>query len=251
MSTITVESISPLTRTEAKKLAATEYQRLVDLLRSLEPDDWIRPTECSGWDVRAMAGHCVGMLSDYTSWTAMVKRFVAANRRAKKTGAKFIDALTALQVEQYASVTAVELTAMAAERGPKAAQWRTSAPGLARRISSRQEVGGVLETWRLGYLLDTILTRDPWMHRVDMTRATGRVMVLTSDHDGRLVADVAGEWARRHGQPFTLKLMGPAGGEFVAGDGSGHAITVDAVEFCRILSGRAPGAGLLRQEVPF
>jgi hypothetical protein len=56
----------------------------------------------------------------------------------------------------------------------------------------------------MGYLLDTILTRDPWMHRVDIARATGRDMVLTADHDGRIVADVVAEWARRHGQPFTL-----------------------------------------------
>ena len=28
-------------------------------------------------------------------------------------------------------------------------------------------------------------------------------------------------------------------------------ITIDAVEFCRVLSGRADGAGLLTQEVPF
>jgi hypothetical protein len=88
------------------------------------------------------------------------------------------------------------------------------------------------------------------MHRVDITRATGREMVLTADHDGRLVADVVAEWARRHGQPFTLHLTGPAGGVFTQGTG-GDELTLDAVEFCRTLSGRANGAGLLTQEVPF
>ena len=33
-------------------------------------------------------------------------------------------------------------------------------------------------------------------------------MELTAGHDGRLVADVVTEWARRHGQPFTLTLTG-------------------------------------------
>jgi hypothetical protein len=113
----------------------------------------------------------------------------------------------------------------------------------------KEEVGGRPETWRMGYLLDTILTRDPWMHRVDIARATGRDLVLTSEHDGRIVADVVAEWARRHGQPFTLTLTGAAGGGF-ARDGGDH-ITMDAVEFCRILAGRAPGSGLLDQEVPF
>ena len=46
-----------------------------------------------------------------------------------------------------------------------------------------------------------------------------------------------------------LTLTGPAGGHYAAGDG--EHITIDAVEYCRILSGRASGSGLLNQEVPF
>jgi hypothetical protein len=74
--------------------------------------------------------------------------------------------------------------------------------------------------------------------------------VLTPEHDGRMLADVVSEWADRHGRPFTLTLSGPAGAEYVAGDGGEH-IELDAVEFCRILSGRAQGTGLLTTEVPF
>lgn len=103
----------------------------------------------------------------------------------------------------------------------------------------------------MGYLLHVILTRDPWMHRVDIARATGRELVLTPDHDGRIIADVVAEWARRHGQPFKLTLTGPAGGAFLSGDGAGERIAIDAVEFCRMLSGRAQGRGLLSQAVPF
>lgn len=102
----------------------------------------------------------------------------------------------------------------------------------------------------MGYLLDVILTRDPWMHRVDIARATGRQIELTPEHDGRIIADVVAEWARRHGKPFTLTLTGPVGREYVSGE-SGEHVTLDAVEFCRTLSGRATGAGLLSQEVPF
>jgi hypothetical protein len=47
-----------------------------------------------------------------------------------------------------------------------------------------------------------------------------------------------------------LLLTGPAGGSYVKGTG-GTDLELDAVEFCRILSGRAPGAGLLTQFVPF
>jgi hypothetical protein len=53
---------------------------------------------------------------------------------------------------------------------------------------------------------------DTWMHRLDISRATGRLMELTAGHDGRLVAGVVTDWARRHSQPFTRTLTGTAGG---------------------------------------
>ena len=57
-----------------------------------------------------------------------------------------------------------------------------------------------------------ILTRDAWMHRLDLARATGQDPTLTADHDGVIVADVVAEWARRHGQPYRLELPArPAG----------------------------------------
>ena len=75
-------------------------------------------------------------------------------------------------------------------------------------------------------------------------------MELTAGHDGVLVADVASEWASRHGQPCTLRLTGPAGGTWAWGSG-GPVVELDAIEFGRTISGRAPGDGLLSQQVPF
>ena len=66
-----------------------------------------------------------------------------------------------------------------------------------------------------------------------------------ADHDRRVVADIVAEWAQRHGRPYRLILDGPAGGTFEHG-GTGEAHQLDAVEFCRIVSGRAPGTGLDR-----
>ena len=66
----------------------------------------------------------------------------------------------------------------------------------------------------------------------------------------RIIADVVADWARRHQQPFRLQLTGPAGATFVGGEG-GPELELDAVEFCRIVSGRGTGPGLLTQEVPF
>jgi hypothetical protein len=75
-------------------------------------------------------------------------------------------------------------------------------------------------------------------------------MVLTADHDGRLIADAVAEWVRRHGQPFTLTLTGPAGGSWQVGDGGEH-LELDALDFCWVVGSRQPGPGLLATEVPF
>ncbi|MGC2206912.1 MAG: maleylpyruvate isomerase N-terminal domain-containing protein [Candidatus Dormiibacterota bacterium] len=45
---------------EAMELTAVENQRFLDLLRTLGPQDWSRPTDCSRWDVRAVVAHVVG-----------------------------------------------------------------------------------------------------------------------------------------------------------------------------------------------
>ena len=250
MTATRIDAIEPIGRDEARRLATTEYERVVSQLRSLGADDWAAPTACPGWDVRAMAGHTVGMMGDFTSLRRMMRRMRSAARAAKGTGGPMVDSMTAQQVAEQADLSTTALIERAAETGPCAARWRTSTPSLLRRMPVKESVGGVPETWRLAYLFDVILTRDPWMHRSDIACATGRAMELTPDHDGRIVADVVGEWARRHGQPCTLVLTGPAGGHYVAGDGGEHH-ELDAVEFCRTISGRATGAGLLTQEVPF
>jgi hypothetical protein len=84
-----------------------------------------------------------------------------------------------------------------------------------------------------------------WAHRVDICTALGRDMHLTADHDGRLVADMVGEWAELHGEPFELVLTGPAGGTFHQGTGGEH-VDIEALDFVRVLSGRLPGTGVLR-----
>ncbi len=248
MTTTSVDQVPAIDRDEAVTLAATENDRAAHLIASLEGDDWSRPTDCPAWDVRALAAHVLGGMEAFTS----VGQFVHQMRAARKAAGDgpLIDGMTAAQVAERAGLTTEELVERLRAVGPRSAKARSRVPRLPRRMPMKQEVAGGTETWRMGYLLDVILTRDTWMHRVDIARATDRPMVLTADHDGRIVADVVAEWARRHGRPFTLVLDGPAGGTFTAGGGD-ESLNVDAVEFCRILSGRATGAGLLTQEVPF
>lgn len=249
---VEVATLATLSRVEARALASTEYERFVEQLRTLSAGDWGQPTACPGWDVRAVAGHSVGMLAAFTSLRSMMSGMRAATARAKRSGEPVVDAMTALQVAAHEHVSTSTLIEKAARDAPRAARWRARPHLLLGRMPVKQEIDGSVETWRVRYLLQTILTRDCWMHRMDIAEAVGRAPVLTGDHDGRIVADVVAEWARRHGRPFALTLTGPAGGRFVAGGRQDREqVEMDAVEFCRVLSGRGTGDGLLRQSVPF
>jgi uncharacterized protein (TIGR03083 family) len=243
---------SAMDRPTAMRLAAVEYDRFLELLRALGRDDWTKPTECEGWDVRAMAAHLLGMVEMAASVRDQSRQNKAAAARQQAHGGPFIDALTGLQVDERAEMTPAQIIERFAARAPKAAKGRRRAPGLIRRrtMPVAQDVGDQKESWTFGFLIDVILTRDPWMHRIDITRATGAEMVLTADHDGVLVADIVAEWAGRHGQSYTLHLTGPAGGSWSSGTG-GPVIEMDATEFCRAISGRGPAEGLLTTEVPF
>jgi uncharacterized protein (TIGR03083 family) len=243
--------VSALDRDTAMRLAAAEYDRVVATLEQLTPDQWASPTDCTGWDVRAMAGHVLGMTRMAASMRETIRQQVAAQRRCKRDGGVMIDALTALQVEEQASLSPEEVVQSLRTFGPKAAHGRARTPGLIRgRNAGPQDVAGEKEYWTFGYLLDTILTRDPFMHRIDIARATGVRLPPTADHEGVIVDDVVREWSGRHGAAYTLELTGPAGGNWSHGDGGEH-LAMDAFEFCRAVSGRAEAPGLLSHQVPF
>ncbi len=248
-STVAVRDIAPLEHDEAIDLATAEYDRLLELVDRLGDEDWGRPTDCTGWDVRDVLGHILGMLEAQADPQERARQVDAAAAAVAQTGGLRLDALTALQVREHAALTAAHLRDALHQAAPRGLAARRALPQAVRDSPYDPQLPG--ETgWTVGYLFDVIHTRDPWIHRVDISRAIGQRVELTPGHDGRIVADVVADWARRHGRPFTLVLTGAAGGRFAAA-GGGDEIELDAVEFCRVLSGRAPGAGLLSTRVVF
>ena len=243
-------------RPAAMRLAQTEYQRVTDAVDALQPEDWTRPTDCTEWNVRQLVAHIIGQVKLFSTPLELARQMRAAKAR-QQPGQASIDALTAFQVDERQHLGPEELRAELHRVCPRGARGRRRVPGFVRRRRGpgAEVVNGVLETWSLGYVTDVILTRDAWMHRLDLARATGQDPMLTADHDGVIVADVVAEWARRHGQPYRLELTGPAGGTWSSGTG-GEPIVMDAADFCRLLSGR-PGPdggqpwGLLTTQVPF
>ncbi len=251
----TTEAISPtqpmISHRESAALAATAYDRFAGVVESLDPGHWSHPTDCSLWTVRDMVGHMVGAMRSAASLRELVSQQREITARQSRGEGNETDVMTQVQIQRTASLSTAELTRECRALVSRAAAGRRRTPAPLRRfVRFPVTVAGGTETWTLGYLVDVILTRDAWMHRVDLARATGTDLEVTSEHDGRIVADVVAEWGRRHGLPFELTLTGPAGGVYTSGE-RGESLEMDAVEFCRTVSGRVSGFGLLAVQVPF
>lgn len=242
---IDIRDIPPLGHTEAMRLAERECERMLDLVRRLEDTDWSLPTDCTEWSVKDIVVHQLGEAAAVGSIREMVHQMRAA-RRLPKTMIT-VDRLNAVHVAERRHLSANELPELLAPALRRALRARRRIPALIRKIRFSADNFGRVS---FGYMNDIVVTRDSFIHRVDITRATGKPMTVTADHEGRLVADIVRDWAEHHGGGFTLRLTGPAGGVY-RGNAGGQEIELDAIEFCRILSGRAPGDGLLKTAVMF
>jgi uncharacterized protein (TIGR03083 family) len=235
-------------RPEARVLAGEEFRRFATFTASFTDDDWSRPTDCTAWTVREVALHVLGSGDAQASVKEFLRQFVRGlpvNRQIDSH--HWVDGINEFQIRERRHLTNDELVAELAAVGPKAVagRWGTPAPMRHLPIPFGPPVGWV----GLWYLLDVGFTRDVWAHRIDLAVATGRSMDPTPEHDGRLVADLVGEWAEIHGEPFELVLTGPAGGTFSQGSGGEH-VEIDALDFVRTLSGRRPGTGVLSNALP-
>jgi len=86
-----------------------------------------------------------------------------------------IDALNACQVRDRAELTPNELVERLVAVAPKAVRARRRTPALMRKaVHFKQDPPFGTERWSYGFLVDTIFTRDTWMHRTDICRATVR-----------------------------------------------------------------------------
>jgi uncharacterized protein (TIGR03083 family) len=244
-----VEDIPVLRLPEANRVAATEYQRYLDQIRALRPEDWSKPTDCTRWTVHDLVAHTVGQTQGFASLRENVRQSRLGPRMQREIGARYpVDGLNEVQVRDRRDWAPQRLIDAYAAAIPGALRFRRRLPWPLRAIPV-SFAPPEIPTKPLGYLLHPVITRDVWMHRIDLRRATGAPLELTQEHDGRIVADLVREWSTTHADPFDLLLSGPAGGHFVRG-GGGEQLELDAVEFWRILSGRGTGDGLLTHPFP-
>jgi uncharacterized protein (TIGR03083 family) len=246
---VRVEDIAPISHREGMDLAETEYRRFTDMLDQLKPDDWSKQTVNTDWNVKQLVAHVLGFAESNASFLVFVKAMRAGKKRAAEKGYDhFIHGTNEVQVEEREHLSTNELVSSWKTVWPKALKGRRRFPPFMRPIPL--DFGPIIGKKPMGsYLMDVVFTRDTWMHRIDICRAVGVDPVLTPEHDGRLIEDIVAEWVRLYDLSPTLRLEGPAGGTFVSGDG-GEELTIDAVEWIWILSGRGTGTGLLEKELP-
>jgi uncharacterized protein (TIGR03083 family) len=249
MTTVDVGTITPIDHDEAMQITEVEFDRMLHAARELEPDDWTCPTVNTGWDVRAVMLHLLGAAEANASFRENAHQMRNGKRLFKEIGGHhWVDGVNEIQIRERAALTNEEIIDRFEAAAPRAVAARRRVPRIVRSLPL-VVFPEPLGRKTLGYLLDMVYTRDVWMHRVDIARATGRPLELTPEHDGRIVADIVAEWANLHGLAFDLELTGPAGGLFNAGHG-GDRLEIDAVELVCVLSGRGTGTGLLSYPLP-
>lgn len=203
---------------EARRLAQTEYERVLAVLESLQGDDWSQQTYCTEWDVRDMAAHLAGSVTASTS-LAQFRHVYMTNPYLKEMDEP-ADAANRLQVEERSNMTAAQVVEEFRRSGPIAIRKRDALPWIVRAIPL--PMGPDIGLKSVGYLMDVIYPRDEWMHRYDICAATGKKMVVTPQHDGRIIALVVWELARKIRRELAertilLRLTGEAGGHYLFG----------------------------------
>jgi uncharacterized protein (TIGR03083 family) len=247
---IKASEIRRIQHDEAMAITAVENRRLWELLIKIKPEEWSWPTECTRWDVRAIAVHLIASAEAQGSVVEFFRQALAGPKLMDEIGGIYpVDGLNEAGLRARSHLKPAELPD----------RWTTvAAEGLDARSRMPRPIRAlpVLRLaphfWKpIGYLYDMGFTRDVWMHRVDISRAVGRNFHATPEHDGRIVADIIAEWTTTHSDPYTLKLTGPAGATFVRDPADpGDYLEVDAIDCCRILSGRGTPVGVLHHPLP-
>ncbi len=231
------DAIARIHAEEAHHLLTEAFNRFITLIESLHAEEWSRPTACTAWDVHDMVAHQAGGYASGTSYREMFRQY----SQQPKKGQLPEDVVNELQVGERKGKSHAELIAELKRVGPPAIQnWAYGFRAI-KWVGIPHPVAGFLS---IRHLMWVIHSRDTWMHRLDICRATGRPFEQTPAHDGRIVELVVRDTAKKltgklNGQALTLNLRGIAGGKWKIGNGDLVAeMDMDALDFNIFVSGR-------------
>ena len=230
-------AIPYVTADEAYTLLNTELERFLAVVELLAPTDWAKPTACTEWNVRQVLAHQAGGFAGGAS----IKELLHQLSSRPKHGQLPEDAINIIQQRDRAAKSPAELIAEVRKMGPAAVKNWAYGFQLLKPFSIPHAVAGKLS---LRHLMWVTHSRDTWMHRLDICRATGQSFKQTAGHDGRIaelvMRDVADGMSRQREAPvLNFELTGIAGGTWKIGEGEPAAtIRMDALEFNIFASGR-------------
>ena len=203
---------SVLERTDVARGALDEYESFAALIESLAASEWEAPTRCTGFQVRDVAGHVVGLAED-------VVKGVPGSRNAEEEAASVRgDAPVQAAARLRAVIAALQPLLDALDDD----MWNGPS-GVPDLTFGR----GVLTLWY-----------DAFVHADDIRAAVGR----PPERGAGLEASVeylAGELTNRGWGPATLALDGMRRYDVGAG---GREITGDSMQFVLVATGRAEPA---------
>lgn len=234
---VAAESIPDTNADEAYRLMQTSFNRFMRLIESLDTEDWSRPTACTAWDVHDMVAHQAGGYASGVSYAEMLRQYT----RLPKRGQLPEDAINELQVGERKALSPDDLIAELKRVGePAIHNWAYGFRAV-KWLAIPHPVGGFMSLRQLMWIIHS---RDTWMHRLDICRATNRPFEQTREHDGRIVELVVLDVARKlrkklNGHAINISLTGVAGGTWKIGSGSPIAeMEMDALDFNIFVSGR-------------
>ncbi len=230
-------NIPYVTAGEAYSLLNYQFNQFLNQVKSLEPSDWSLPTACNLWNVRDILAHQAGGYASGVSYREFIRQSLAI-RSLKQLPE---DAINALQLRERENKSPAELIKELQSAGPAAIRNWAYGFGFAKLFSIPHPVAGTLP---LKHLMWVIHSRDTWMHRLDICRATGQKFEQMAEQDGRIVElvmlDVAKAVTRSLGEVCVLfDLLGTGGGAWKVGPGEPSAIIqMDVLDFNNFASGR-------------
>lgn len=218
---------------EINRLLVDERARLLDLLRTLEPPEWDRPTECPAWTVKGIVTHLLG---DDLSILSRQRDGVASAVAAAEPGAARNDALDRFNQEWVlaASFLSVDVlldllgtvgaqvhawyASVDPERLGETIQWMSPDPAPYRVLAARE------------YL-------ERWVHHQQIRRALDRPAFSDAAHSVPAVA------VAMLGFPQALTLL-------PAADGTSIVVAIPDADSAWTLSREAGAWHLVHREEP-
>jgi uncharacterized protein (TIGR03083 family) len=181
---IAASSIPPISSQEAANLEQVELERVIALLRSLTPAEWNAPTRTAGRDVQGVASHIAGTYAAQGNFRQLSRQLSPrVHQFYQSPGQTFQETITRVQVGDRLYRRPDEIIAEIETAGERAIRLRSILLRPLFRVSAGTITlpGRLSRTWSAQSPL-----LDLWLHRLEISDATGRTFEVTDDHDRRL-----------------------------------------------------------------